>query len=563
MPLHSTLAPDAFEGARAFAELRAWRPGSPTAARAAPATTASPRRRAQAAGARRHRGRRLLGCAPARRRADGRRRAHARDRRSPSAPARRRRADPDRRPPRRRRARLARPSCPATAALLELARVFDARETKRSDRPRLHQRRQRRRCGRAELLPDLAAVGVHGPFDAAIVLGDLAASSPRRPIVVPYSDGLGSAPLRAAAHGRRRDHARGGLGSGRAERVRAARAPRLPARRRRAGGAERAGAAGGARAGERRTRPGRDERVQRGAPAKAWVAACSAPSTRSTWPRDVPTDLQTGLVAAAQDDAARGRCGCSLGTLLLPPLVAVADGLARAAPARASRSGAGRCGRSAADCRFCGCALFAWLLGALGIIGAVPSLPAPPSALPLDAAAITALVAVALTFVLAWLLLARCCAGWGSPSRSPARRRGRRAAAGAAAARPRVPGAGSATRYAALLCIPALHLWLLIAVARAAPAPRRSRSAWSRSGSRRSRCSSPSTPTSSATARAARHGRRCCWSPAGTSGCGSALLWSVAFGCTVAAGLVAALGRLRTRPWRRRTSASRSRSGDR
>jgi hypothetical protein len=35
----------------------------------------------------------------------------------------------------------------------------------------------------------------HGPFDAAIVLGDLAGADARRPFVVPFSDGFGSAPV--------------------------------------------------------------------------------------------------------------------------------------------------------------------------------------------------------------------------------------------------------------------------------------------------------------------------------------------------------------------------------
>ena len=34
-----------------------------------------------------------------------------------------------------------------------------------------------------------------GPFDAAIVLGDLASARERAPVVAPYSDGRGSAPL--------------------------------------------------------------------------------------------------------------------------------------------------------------------------------------------------------------------------------------------------------------------------------------------------------------------------------------------------------------------------------
>src|SRR5450755_2763761 len=77
-----------------------------------------------------------------------------------------------------------------TAALLELARVFATRETRRT----------------IVLVSTSGGSGVdagaedfvtssHGPVDAAIVLGDLAGATERKPFVVPFSDGFGSAPL--------------------------------------------------------------------------------------------------------------------------------------------------------------------------------------------------------------------------------------------------------------------------------------------------------------------------------------------------------------------------------
>jgi hypothetical protein len=108
---------------------------------------------------------------------------------------------------------------------------------------------------------------------------------------------------------------------------------------------------------------------------------------------------------------------------------------------------------------FFSCAVLAYLLGWLGILGATPSVPALPSALPFDGKAATVLVAVGLTFALAWLLwglLVRRL-GWGvHPD-------------------PEVAGLTVAlvllavglvvcvgNPFAALLALPALHLWLAL-----------------------------------------------------------------------------------------------------
>ncbi len=109
-----------------------------------------------------------------------------------------------------------------------------------------------------------------------------------------------------------------------------------------------------------------------------------------------------------------------IGTLLLPPLVAAADGLARLRRRR-RRVGAWTLWTLGCALPFLCCAVFCWLLGALGIIGAAPSVPVPDGALPLDAAALAALVAVTLTFVLSWLLLggAPAPAGHRSPAFRP------------------------------------------------------------------------------------------------------------------------------------------------
>ena len=82
-----------------------------------------------------------------------------------------------------------------TAALLELARVFAARETKRTIVLVSTSGGSGGDAGAAQLASELSQVGLHGPLDAAVVLGDLAGARARRPFVVPFSDALGSAPL--------------------------------------------------------------------------------------------------------------------------------------------------------------------------------------------------------------------------------------------------------------------------------------------------------------------------------------------------------------------------------
>ena len=77
-----------------------------------------------------------------------------------------------------------------TATLLELGRVFAARETKRTIVLVSSSGGSGGDAGVAALPAQL-----RGPFDAAIVIGDVAGTVTRTPVVVPFSDGVGSAPL--------------------------------------------------------------------------------------------------------------------------------------------------------------------------------------------------------------------------------------------------------------------------------------------------------------------------------------------------------------------------------
>jgi len=78
-----------------------------------------------------------------------------------------------------------------TAALLELARLFSGRTTRRTLTLVSTSGGSGGAAGAAHW-----AEHVGGPVDAVIVLGDLAGTRSRRPWVVPWSDGLGVAPLR-------------------------------------------------------------------------------------------------------------------------------------------------------------------------------------------------------------------------------------------------------------------------------------------------------------------------------------------------------------------------------
>jgi hypothetical protein len=117
---------------------------------------------------------------------------------------------------------------------------------------------------------------------------------------------------------------------------------------------------------------------------------------------------------------------------------------------------------------FLACALFAVLLGALGIIGATPSAPQPPNALTFDGAATRAVFAVLLVFTLAWLLWPMLVRRLGLSVRPDSD------AAGVAMLLVLL-GVGvvvwALNPFAALLLLPAMHVWLLIVSPELRPRP--------------------------------------------------------------------------------------------
>ncbi len=344
-----------------------------------------------------------------------------------------------------------------SAALLELARVFATRETRRTIVLVSTSGGSAGDAGAADF-----AANSNGPLDAAIVLGDLAGADQRKPFVVPFSDGFGSAPLqlqRTVAYAIAQEtgsdpgapstigqlaHLAFPVAAGEQGPLDA---EGLPAVLVQASG-ERGPSAREAVSAERLQGFGR--------------AVLSAVDALDVAP-EIPHALQTGVVVQRQV-IPMWAVRLLVAALMLGPLLLAVDALARL---RRRREPVARWTLWTLACSapFLLCALFAYLLGTLG---AVPATPALPTAAPLDGSAVTAVVAVALALALAWLV-------WPALVR--------RSGLGV---RPTPEAAGLAivlvllaicilawalNPFSALLLLPALHLFLVIASLELRPRP--------------------------------------------------------------------------------------------
>ena len=366
----------------------------------------------------------------------------------------------------------ARAELSGTAALLELARAFAARETRRTIVLVSTSAGSAGAAGakdfadmRSQLLGGGAEGAGHGSLDAAIVLGDLANARTRKPFVVPYSDGYGSAPLQLQRTVSDAISHETGSDPGAPSTIGQLAHLALPFTVGEQGPLDAAGipAVLVQVSGERgpSSRDGvsqeRLEAVGRGV-LSAVNALDAAP--------DASASMQSGLLLQRQTMPAWA-LRLLVGALLLPPLIVAADGFARL---RRREEPIGRWTLWVLACAlpFLACALFARLLGLLDAISATAPEPAPPRALPLDFAAVRAVLAVGLVLALAWLL-------W------PAlmRRLG-------LAVRPSSDTAGLAmllvllavtvlvwaiNPFTALLLLPATHLWLLVVSPELRPRP--------------------------------------------------------------------------------------------
>ena len=354
-------------------------------------------------------------------------------------------------------ARGAQAELSGTAALLELARVFSTRETKRTIILASTSGGSGGDAGASELASE-----IHGPVDAAIVLGDLASVHERRPFVVPYSDGLGSAPLQlqrtveqaitqevgtnpgAPSVLGQLAHLMLPLSVGEQAVLNASGLPAVLVQvSGESGPPAPATGASGTISAEHLEGFGR--------------AVLSAVDALDSAPTVSPV-MQTGLLLTHKS-MPMWVLRLLVITLLLPPLLVAVDGLARV---RRRREPIGRWILWTLSCAlpFFSCALLAYLLGWLGVLGAAPSTPVLPSALPFGAKAATAVGALVLTFALAWLLWGMFVRrmGWGVRPEPEVAGLSMLLVAVAVALLTWI-----SDPLTALLAVPALHLWIAIA----------------------------------------------------------------------------------------------------
>jgi hypothetical protein len=357
-------------------------------------------------------------------------------------------------------ARRARAELSATAALLELARVFAARETQRT----IVLVSTSGGSGGDAGVADFAA-GHSGPFDGAIVLGDLAGTRERKPFVVPYSDASGSAPVQLQRTVDSAITLETGSDPGAPSGIGQLAHLAFPLTVGEQGPLNAAGIGAVLVQVSGEHGPSSSDRVNAQrleAFGRAVLSAVDALDSGA----DLPSGTQTGLLVQRKTIPAWA-VRLLAAALLLPPLIVAADGLARA---RRRRQAVGRWSLWTLLCAvpFLGAALFAVLLGALGIIGATPSAPLPPNALGFDGAAARAVLAVLLAFALAWLLWPMLLRRLGL------------------SVRPDSDGAGvgmllvllgvgvvvwALNPFAALLLLPAMHVWLLVVSPELRPRP--------------------------------------------------------------------------------------------
>ena len=340
----------------------------------------------------------------------------------------------------------------ATAALLELGRVFGAPlQTQRTLTLVSTSGGSGGSAGAAALAGD-----VRGPIAGVLVLGDLASRNLRVPLLAPWSNGVGVSPMRLSST--LQDALRLETGG-------AAKQPRaltqfarfaMPATYGEQGvllargmpaialsiGGDHPPDAGAPISQERMTQLGR-------AALRTVTALDAAPRGRPVNPQATSGDLLTSR-KVLPGWAVR----LFVGALLLAPLVVAVDALAAV---RRAREPILIWLRWTLACALplLVTALFAIGLGAVGLITATPDAPVPPDALPAQA---PALLAVALVLVLGWLWLRPLVLRLTGAAEDPAA-----PAAGVVVMLVAIAGAIAVwigNPYAAATLVPAMHVWL-------------------------------------------------------------------------------------------------------
>lgn len=350
----------------------------------------------------------------------------------------------------------------ATAALLELARVLSAGETQRAIVLVSTSGGSGGNGGAADFAAHASEI-LGGRFDAALVLGNLAGTRASGPEVASFSASAGSAPtlLQSTVAAAVAQQAGGTTGAPGTLAQLAHLAFPLTGGEQGPLGASGLPAVLVGAGGE--LPPATDEPVSavrlealgRGALAAVY-ALDGGPEIGEGGANG---SLETGL-PIQQKAIPAWALRLVVAALLLPALAVLGDGLARM---RRRRVPVGRWVVWALGCAlpFLACAVFAMLLGSLGAIPA-PRPPVSEAALPFDGRALEAVLASALVLVLAWL-------AWPGLMRRlalPVRPRTDAAALGVLL----VLGGLTAVVWAldpltALLLLPALNLWLVLAAA--------------------------------------------------------------------------------------------------
>ena len=340
-----------------------------------------------------------------------------------------------------------------TAALLEIARVFEGR-------------RQRRTItlvstsggsgGNAGALEFARATG--GPIDAVIVVGDIAGEIKRRPYVVPWSDGLGIAPisLRRTVEAAVRLETGSDPGDvrGLSQLARLA----LPAT-----AAEQGVVLGESVPAVLLQVSGEQGPGSQSAVSQERLTGFGRALLRTLTALDVAPTLAgepQASVLVRSKVLPLWAIKLIVGALLFPALLAIIDGCARVAR---RRLGLGRwlVWALATALPFVLAAVFAWLLEVAGLLPPAPPAPWPGGAIALDWAAGAAMASVVLVVLAAWLtvrpLLVRV-AGISEPPGTPASIAALMLVLGAVCV-----GVWFANPFAAAMLILPLHLWLIAA----------------------------------------------------------------------------------------------------
>jgi hypothetical protein len=336
----------------------------------------------------------------------------------------------------------ARAELSGTAAMLEIARAVADGRLRRTITFASVSGGSGGAAGAADL-----AYRLQTPVDGVIVLDDLAGARARRPFVIGWSNGGGSAPIQFQRTVEAAVLAETGTSAGGSSAREQLARLAFPATVTEQGELERAGvpavtlSAGGERAPSARE-PIRTTRLQ----------AFGRAALRALYALDNGPDVSGG-VQSSMVTARKVLPGWAFrlvaAALLLPALLVTVDGWARARRRRVGvAQGVGRV--VAAGAPFALAAAFAWFLGATGLLAATPPAPVPAGAIPIQG---WALACEALVLLLGFVLVRRLLA-----------------------AEPAGAGIGMllgmlivelvawvVNPFAALLLVPAAHLWLLLA----------------------------------------------------------------------------------------------------